>query len=64
MPRHFRSISTPPAPGRSRRTHALTTFGTALLLAFTVACGSSGAGTAAPQGPAPTLRLGYFANLT
>ncbi|MGH3939888.1 MAG: ABC transporter substrate-binding protein [Pseudonocardiaceae bacterium] len=62
MPRHRRSASTPPAPVPFRLTRALTTFGTVLLLALTAACG--GAGTAASEGPAPTLRLGYFANLT
>ncbi|MGQ0774686.1 MAG: ABC transporter substrate-binding protein [Pseudonocardiales bacterium] len=64
MSRHCRSALTPPSTVRPRRTRVVATLGTALLLALAAACGSSGAGTEAPQGPAPTLRLGYFANLT
>jgi NitT/TauT family transport system substrate-binding protein len=33
-------------------------------LALAVACGSGGRGTDAAPGPAPNLRLGYFANIT
>lgn len=60
MPRHYG-----PGPSSCNRVRRrLAALVAVPALAFAAACGSGGDSAGAAQGPSPTLRLGYFANLT